>query len=156
MSISPFVSSPATGDSFIGRKGLVKNLRDRVASGESVAVIGGPKLGKTSLVRTALDRLVDRMVIYVDLGTDPSPRLSEVPGVIVVLDNLDNLADSAIEPLLARVAGAASIVVTGGRRLRTSAGGRRPAPSGRRGGVRPWGGYARTRRCRGSARSGSR
>lgn len=110
MFISPFMSSPATGDSFIGRTGLVKNLRDRVARGESVAVIGGPKLGKTSLVRAALDRLVDRMVINVDLGTDPSPRLGEVPGAIVALDNLDSLADSAIEPLLARVAGAASIV----------------------------------------------
>lgn len=119
MSLSPFMPSPATGDSFIGRTGLVKNLRDRVARGESVAVIGGPKLGKTSLVRTALDGLADRMVIDVDLGTDPSPRLDGVPGAIVVLDNLDNLADSAIEPLLARAAGAASIVVTGGRRLRT-------------------------------------
>ena len=120
MSISPFMPSPATGDSFIGRKGLVKNLRDRVARGESVAVIGGPKLGKTSLVRTALDGLSDRTVIELDLSTDPSPRLGGVPGAIVVLDNLDNLADSAIEPLLARAAaGAASIVVTGGRRLRT-------------------------------------
>ena len=68
MSISPFMPSPATGDSFIGRKGLVKNLRDHVARGESVAVIGGPKLGKTSLVRTVMDGLVDRTVIDVDLG----------------------------------------------------------------------------------------
>ena len=121
MSISPFMPSPATGDLFIGRKGLVKNLRGRVAKGESVAVIGGPKLGKTSLVRTALDGLSDRIVIELDLSTDPSPRLGGVPGAIVVLDNLDNLADSTIEPLLARAAaaGAASIVVTGGRRLRT-------------------------------------
>ena len=120
MSVPLFMPSPATGDSFIGRKGLVRNLRGRVARGESVAVIGGPKLGKTSLVRTALDGLSDRTVIELDLSTDPSPRLGGVPGAVVVLDNLDALADSAIEPLLARAAaGAASIVVTGGRRLRT-------------------------------------
>ncbi|MGH7181634.1 MAG: hypothetical protein ACREJN_06635 [Nitrospiraceae bacterium] len=119
MSISPFMPSPATGDSFIGRKGLAMNLRDHVARGESVAVIGGPKLGKTSLVRNALDGLVDLTVVDVDLGTDPSPRFGGVPGAIVVLDNLDCLADSAIEPLFVRAAGAVSIVVTGGRRLRT-------------------------------------
>ena len=118
MSIPPFMPSPATGDSFIGRKGFVRNLRERVARGESVAVIGGPKLGKTSLVRTALDGLADCTVINVDLGTGPYHRLDVDPGAIVTLDNL---ADSAIEPLLARasVAGAASIVVSGGRRLRT-------------------------------------
>ena len=120
MFIPPFMPSPVIGDSFIGRKGLVRNLRERVERGESVAVIGGPKLGKTSLVRTALDGLADRTVIEVDLGADPSPRLDGVPRAIVVLDNLDNLTDSAIEPLLVRAAaGAASIVVTGGRRLRT-------------------------------------
>jgi len=84
-------------------------------------VIGGPKLGKTSLVRTALNGLADRTVIEMDLGTDPSPRFELVPRSIVVLDNLDGIADSAIESLLARVsaAGASGVVVTGGRRLRT-------------------------------------
>jgi hypothetical protein len=121
MSIPPFIPCPATGDAFIGRHGLVRNLRGRIAKGESLAVIGGPKLGKTSLVRTALDGLSDRTVIEVDLGMDPSPRLAVVLGSIVVLDNLDDVAGPAIEPLLARVsaAGAAGLVVTGGRRLRT-------------------------------------
>jgi len=121
MSIPPFTPCPATGDAFIGRHGLVRNLRGRIAKGESLAVIGGPKLGKTSLVRTALDGLSDRTVIEVDLGMDPSPRLAVVPGSIVVLDNLDDVAGPAIEPLLARLsaAGAAGLVVTGGRRLRT-------------------------------------
>ena len=56
-----------------------------------------------------------------DLGADPSPRIEAVPGSIVVLDNLDGVAGSAIAPLLARVsaAGPAGVVVTGGRRLRT-------------------------------------
>ncbi len=120
MSIMPFTPCPATGAAFIGREGLVRNLRARIAKGESLAVIGGPKLGKTSLVRTALNGLSDRTVIERDLGTDPAPRFEMVSGSIVVLDNLDAIADSAIESLLARVSAAASsIVVTGGRRLRT-------------------------------------
>lgn len=121
MSITPFIPCPATGAAFIGREGLVRNLRARIAKGESLAVIGGPKLGKTSLVRTALNGLPDRTVIEMDLGTDPSPRFDVVPGSIVVLDNLDGIADSAIESLLARVSAArpSGIVLTGGRRLRT-------------------------------------
>src|SRR5207247_4638778 len=124
MVIPPFTPCPATGDAFIGRQGLVRNLRRRIARGESLAVIGGPKLGKTSLVRTALQGLTDHSVLEVDVGADPYPRIDEVPGSIVVLDNSESVADSAIESLLARVSAAkpASIVVTGGRRLRTMLG----------------------------------
>src|SRR3989449_11407988 len=124
MVIPPFTPSPATGDAFIGRQGLVRNLRRRIARGESLAVIGGPKLGKTSLVRTALQGLTSHQMLEVDVGADPSPRIDEVPGSIVVLDNLDSIAGSAIESLLARVSAAkpASIVVTGGRRLRNMLG----------------------------------
>jgi hypothetical protein len=99
MSISPFIPCPATGDAFIGRHGLVRNLRGRIARGESLTVIGGPKLGKTSLVRTALEGLSDRTVVEVDCGTDPSPRLDVLPGSIIVLDNLDDVAGQAIAPL---------------------------------------------------------
>jgi hypothetical protein len=121
MSILPFTPCPATGDAFIGRQGLVRNLRARIARGESLAVIGGPKLGKTSLVRTALEGLSDCTVVEVDCGIDPSPRLDVLPGSIVVLDNLDDAAGQAIASLLARLsaAGTAGFVVTGGRRLRT-------------------------------------
>jgi len=124
MFIPPFTPSPATGDAFIGRQGLVRNLRGRIARGESLAVIGGPKLGKTSLVRTALQGLTDRTMLEIDPGADPSPRIDVVPGSIVVLDNPDGVADSAIESLLAWVSAAkpASIVVTGGSRLRTMLG----------------------------------
>ena len=124
MVIPPFTPCPATGDAFIGRRGLVRNLRGRIARGESLAVIGGPKLGKTSLVRTALQGLTSHPVLEVDVGADPSPRIDVVPGSIVVLDNLDSVADSVIESLLARVSAAKpdSIVVTGGRRLRTMLG----------------------------------
>ena len=124
MVVPPFTPCPATGDAFIGRQGLVRNLRRSIARGESPAVIGGPKLGKTSLVRTALQGLTDYTVFEIDIGADPSPRIEVVSGSIVVLDNLDSVANSAIESLLARVSAAkpASIVVTGGRRLRTMLG----------------------------------
>ena len=124
MSIPPFTPCPATGDAFIGRQGLVRNLRRRIARGESLAVVGGPKLGKTSLVRTALQGLTDRTVLEIEFGADPSPQIDVVPGSIVVLDNLDRVADSAIESLLVRVSAAkpVSIIVTGGRRLRTMLG----------------------------------
>src|SRR2546427_11622523 len=127
MVIPPFTPCPATGEAFIGRQGLVRNLRGRIARGESLAVTGGPKLGMTSLVRTALQGLTSHTVLEVDVGADPSPRIDAGPGAIVVLDNLDSVAESAIESLLARVSAAkpASIVVTGGRRRRTITG--RPA-----------------------------
>lgn len=118
--IPPFIAIPATGDAFVGRQGLVKNLRWRLARGESLAVIGGPKLGKTSLVRTALHGLSHQRTIEMDLAAAPSPEVGLVPGAIVVLDNLDALPGSAAASLLARVWAAkpAGLVVTGGRRLR--------------------------------------
>lgn len=121
MGIPPFTPCPAIGDAFIGRQGLVRNLRGRLAQGESLAVIGGPKLGKTSLVRTAVQGLTEHRVIERDCDADPSLSIDRVPGAIVVLDNLDRLADKAIESLLAQVSAAqpACLVVTGGRRLRT-------------------------------------
>src|SRR5206468_2305110 len=63
MVVPPFSPCPATGDAFIGRQGLARNLRRRIARGESLAVIGGPKLGKTSLVRTALQGLTDHPML---------------------------------------------------------------------------------------------
>src|SRR3989442_4781325 len=75
MVIPPFTPCPAIGDAFIGRQGLVRNLRRRIARGESLAVIGGPKLGKTSLVRTALQGLTSHPVLEIDVGADPSPRI---------------------------------------------------------------------------------
>src|SRR3989442_2674442 len=100
MVIPPFTPCPATGEAFIGRRGLVRNLRGRIARGESLAVIGGPKLGKTSLVRTALQGLTSHQVLEVDVGADPSPRIDVVPGSIVVLGNPDSIAGSAIDLLL--------------------------------------------------------
>jgi hypothetical protein len=119
--IPPFTPVPATGDAFIGRQGLVRNLRWRITRGECLAVVGGPKLGKTSLVRTAVQELPNRTVIEVECDSDASLPIEAASGSIVILDNLDALPDAAITPLLAHASGAnpASIVVTGGRRLRT-------------------------------------
>lgn len=121
MRLAPFMPVPATGDAFIGRQGLVRNLRWRVARGESLAVIGGPKLGKTSLVRTALHGLSDPPVLEVVCAQDPLPGIDAASGSVVVLDNLDSLPDAAITALIDRVSAAnpASLVVSGARRLRT-------------------------------------
>ena len=119
--IPPFTPIPATGDTFIGRQGLVKNLRWRLARGESLAIIGGPKLGKTSLIRTALQGL-PQQAVEIDLAAEqPSRAFNQVRGSIVVLDNLDVLPDSAMGPLLAHISSArpAALVATGGHRLRT-------------------------------------
>ena len=122
--IPPFISIPAIGDAFTGRQGLVKNIRGRLARGEALAVIGGPKLGKTSLVRTALQGLPHHPAIEMDLAAEPSREIDRVPGAIVVLDNLDALPESAAASLLARVLAAkpAGLAVTGGRRLRARLG----------------------------------
>lgn len=120
MSLPPFIPRPATGADFVGRQGLVKNLRRRLEQGESVAVIGGPKLGKTSLVRTALEGLTDCTVIEVRLNEGSALTPEEMSGVILVLDNLDDLPRQEIDYLLARISQAKprNIVFTGGFRLR--------------------------------------
>jgi hypothetical protein len=120
MAVTPFNPVPAVGDAFIGREGLVKNLRGRIARNESLAVIGGPKLGKTSLVRTALQGLPERRVIELDLSADPISSMETSNDAIMFLDNLDTVAEPEIEPLLERIsaAGVTGIVATGGRRLR--------------------------------------
>ncbi|MBI4001470.1 MAG: hypothetical protein HY348_06775 [Nitrospira defluvii] len=116
MPITPFMAHPVTGDAFVGRQRLVRNLRGRIANGESVAVIGGPKLGKTSL-----DGLPDRRVIEVNLREEPSPNRDEMAGAMLVLDNLDHLPVEEIDALLAQVSTACprNIILTGGHRLRT-------------------------------------
>ena len=120
MSIAPFFPQPATGDAFIGRQGLVRNLRGRLADGESVAVIGGPKLGKTSLVRSSLDGLSHHRVIEVDFRQASLPNGDEISGAMLVLDNLDHLPGETIDLLLQQVSTARprNMILTGGHRLR--------------------------------------
>lgn len=120
MSVTLFIPRPATGDSFIGRQGLIRNLRGRIAQGERAAVIGGPKLGKTSLLRNALEGLPGRKVIERDLRETSSLTGEELSGAILVLDNLDHLPLQEITALLAQVSTTetSSMVLTGGHRLR--------------------------------------
>ncbi|MGZ8382966.1 MAG: hypothetical protein ACXWWE_03050 [Nitrospira sp.] len=120
MSVTLFIPRPATGGGFIGRQALIRNLRGRIAQGESVAVIGGPKLGKTSLLRNALEGLTGHKVIERDLRGTPSLTGEELSGAILVLDNLDHLPLQEITALLAQVSTAetSSMVLTGGHRLR--------------------------------------
>lgn len=120
MSLPRFIPRPATGGDFIGRQGLVKNLRGRIVQGESVAVIGGPKLGKTSLVRSALEGLIDCKVLEIGLSEGPALAPEGTSGAILVLDNLDHLPLQEIGRLFARISQAKprNMVLTGGYRLR--------------------------------------
>ncbi len=120
MLITPFIPRPVTGNAFIGRQGLIRNLRGRIAQGESMAVIGGPKLGKTSLLRSALEGLPGHKVIERDLRETPSLTGEAMSGAILVFDNLDHLPLQKITALLAQVftAKPSSMILTGGHRLR--------------------------------------
>ena len=121
MPMPPFIPRPVKGRDFIGRQGLIRNLRGRVANGESVAVIGGPKLGKTSLVRTALQGLSAHKVIEMDVHEGPPLSCEGMSGAIIVLDNLDHLPLDKIDALLAHISTAkpGNMILTGGPRLRT-------------------------------------
>ncbi len=120
MPVPPFIPRPVKGGDFIGRQGLVRNLRGRIAQGESVAVIGGPKLGKTSLLRNALEGLAGRKVIERDPRETASLTGEEMSGATLVLDNLDHVPLQKITALLAQVSTAepSSMILTGGHRLR--------------------------------------
>jgi hypothetical protein len=120
MPLTPFIPHPVIGSDLVGRQGLVKNLRRRIEQGESVAVIGGPKLGKTSLVRSALEGLTDCKVIEIDLREESSLTFEELSGAILVLDNLDHLPLQKIDRLFARISRAEprNMVLTGGHRVR--------------------------------------
>jgi hypothetical protein len=120
MPVPPFIARPVTGGDFIGRQGLLRNLRGRIAKGESVAVIGGPKLGKTSLVRSALEGLPACKVIEIDLRETPSITWEGLSGAMLILDNLDDLSAPDTDALLARVLTTQprNLVLTGSSRLR--------------------------------------
>jgi hypothetical protein len=85
-------------------------------------MIGGPKLGKTSLVRTALQGLPDRKVIEVDVREGPPLTCEEMADAILVLDNLDHLPLEKIGAFLAHISTTkpCSMILTGGPRLRAS------------------------------------
>ncbi len=83
----------------VGRKGLVRNLLARLERGQSLLLYGGPKLGKTSLLRhleASLNRDPEQPAAYLDLDT--YPRLEPVPSSLpraryLLVDNCDRLSD---------------------------------------------------------------
>lgn len=107
----------------VGRRGLARNLLGRLERGQSLLLYGGPKLGKTSLLRhleARLNRAPDRPAAYMDLAT--YPQLERVPASIpqapyLLFDGCDRLADGEATRCLAslqRRAGRAA-VWAGGR-----------------------------------------
>jgi hypothetical protein len=70
MAVPPFIPFPATGDDFIGRQEFVRNLRGRIARNENLAIIGGPKLGKTSLGRHQWEPFVHRLRAEIGEGSE--------------------------------------------------------------------------------------
>lgn len=82
VSLSPFISGRnATGDAFIGRNVELHSIFNRLANGESSAIVGGPKSGKSSLLsrlsekviqRSYLGSLADQIIVY-RLDIDGTP-----------------------------------------------------------------------------------
>jgi hypothetical protein len=93
---------------FKGREGLVRNMLRRLERGESLNIVGGPKLGKTSLLlHLAWQLNHDHAVpapqspgpsaVYVDMADEADcqrfrSRLQK-PHTIVLLDNCDSLVE---------------------------------------------------------------
>ncbi len=107
----------------VGRKGLVRNLLGRLERGQSLLLYGGPKLGKTSLLRhleASLNRDPEGPAAYLDLTTCAQPELLSSSGPssrYLLLDNCDRLAEGEPTPSIAalrRRAGRA-VVWAGGR-----------------------------------------
>jgi hypothetical protein len=71
---------PATGDRFVGRADLVRQLRDTWPPGKrpaNVEVLGPHRIGKTSLVKRAMAQAKDETLCFVELtvGTGPGDDL---------------------------------------------------------------------------------
>jgi hypothetical protein len=91
---------------FKGREGLVQNLLRRLQRGESLSIIGGPKLGKTSLLLHLAWKLNHPVsahpstvppAVYVDVTNEEDwqqfqARLRET-NAIFLLDNCDSLVE---------------------------------------------------------------
>lgn len=59
--LNPFVyGHPVRGDEFVDREDELRNIFNRLCNGESPAIIGEPKIGKTSLLLKLLDKETQR------------------------------------------------------------------------------------------------
>lgn len=93
---------------FWGRDGLIRNVLWRLNKQESLSIVGGPKLGKTSFLlrlkwllnsSSPSPRKADSLAVYFDLNDkadcDRLPSRSEHDQGIVMLDNCDSLLDES-------------------------------------------------------------
>lgn len=91
---------------FLGREGLVRNVLRRLECGESLSIVGGPKLGKTSLLlylawqlnhASPHPRSNGPAAVYCDLADqadcDRFRSASPDNQVIVLLDNCDRVVE---------------------------------------------------------------
>ena len=117
---------------FVGREGLVRNLLWRLGRGESLSIVGGPKLGKTSLLlhlawqlnqASPHPRSAGPPAVYFDLAAeaDHERLLSQAHDSrsILLLDNCDDLVGKGV-PLVFKTKGLGKpvIVYAGGRKWR--------------------------------------
>ncbi len=97
---------------FKGRKGLVRNVLWRLGRGESLGLVGGPKLGKTSLLLHLAWQLnhaepssksTGPSAVYVDVADETDwQRFRSRPlqsHTILLLDNCDRLVEGKVNSL---------------------------------------------------------
>ncbi|HBP87149.1 MAG TPA: hypothetical protein DD706_05570, partial [Nitrospiraceae bacterium] len=112
------LSSPDPGapvfrpGAFKGREGLVRNMLRRLERGESLSLVGGPKLGKTSmLLHLALQLNHERpsskstgpSAVYVDIADEADWKRFHSrppnPDTILLFDNCDRLVEGKTRSL---------------------------------------------------------
>lgn len=116
-------------EEFYGREGLVRNLLWRLERRESLSIIGGPKLGKTSLLlhlawqlnhSSSASRSNSPQAVYVDMSIEKDRRQfieTRANGeLVMLLDNCDYvLADDHNVFALSSMVERGVIVYAGGR-----------------------------------------
>ncbi|MBA3966790.1 MAG: hypothetical protein H0X47_13675 [Nitrospirales bacterium] len=104
---SPDPAAPVfRAEEFKGREGLVRNVLWRLQRGESLSIIGGPKLGKTSLLlhlawqlnhAGASPKSTGSSALYIDVADEADWKRFHSrppnPESILLLDNCDRLVD---------------------------------------------------------------
>ena len=84
-------------DRYLGRQGVVRNLRDHLVDGTSAILYGGPGMGKTTMLQqTAAVLFKEAAPVLVDLHTDkPGDPARRMPGgrdpVVLLLDGCEVL-----------------------------------------------------------------
>lgn len=99
-------------EAFKGREGLVRNMLRRLERGESLSLVGGPKLGKTSLLLHLAWQLnhsgpssksTGPSALYVDVADEADWKRFHSrppnPDTILLLDNCDRLVEGKTRSL---------------------------------------------------------